>query len=346
MSLLAITIATQQSQQANYYIISLDSLGGTASAGISINNTGWVTGYSNLTGDGTTHATLWQNGLTFDLGTLGGPNSDVAWPVKNNKGLIVGIAETAAADPFGENWSCSNFFPTITHNQCLGFVIRNGVMSPLPTLGTNNNGFAAGANNRNQIVGWAENNIHDATCEAPQVLQFRAVIWGPKDGQIQELPPFPGDTTSSATAINDNGQVVGISGICNRAVGRLSAIHAVIWENGEVDELDNIGVGAWNTPTAINQKGDISGFVNQPGATVTGFRPLGVLWTKKDGLQILPKLTGDIRSIAWSINNVGQAVGQSYGGAKRFPCCHLARRRCHGFEQSDSPRIPHSGLRE
>jgi len=108
--------ATQQNQQANYYIISLDPLGGTASAGISINNTGWVTGYSNLTGDGTTHATLWQNGLTFDLDTLGGPNSDVAWPVKNNKGLIVGIAETAAMDPFGEKWSCSAFFPTVTYH--------------------------------------------------------------------------------------------------------------------------------------------------------------------------------------------------------------------------------------
>ena len=33
-----------------------------------------------------------------------------------------------------------------------------------------NNGFAAGANNREEIVGWAENAVHDATCVAPITL--------------------------------------------------------------------------------------------------------------------------------------------------------------------------------
>lgn len=85
-------------------------------------------------------------------------------------------------------------------------------MRPLPTLG-GTNGFATGTNNKGQIVGWAENTVHDPTCVAPQVLQFRAVAWGPKEGQIRELPPLPGDTVSAATALNDRGQVVGISGI-------------------------------------------------------------------------------------------------------------------------------------
>ena len=35
----------------------------------------------------------------------------------------------------------------------------------------------------------------------------------------------------AATAINDKGQVVGISGACGVAVGDVSAAHAVIWEN-------------------------------------------------------------------------------------------------------------------
>ena len=91
-------------------------------------------------------------------------------------------------------------------------------MRALPTLG-GNNGFATGANNRGQVVGWAENAVQDPTCVPPQVLQFRAVIWGPEDDQIQELLPLPGDTSSAATAINNRGQVVGISGICDQAVG-------------------------------------------------------------------------------------------------------------------------------
>jgi uncharacterized membrane protein len=61
-----------------------------------------------------------------------------------------------------------------------GFIWKNGVMRALPTLG-GNNGFASGVNNRGQIVGWSENKVYDHTCTPPQVLQFRAAIWGPSD---------------------------------------------------------------------------------------------------------------------------------------------------------------------
>ena len=71
-----------------------------------------------------------------------------------------------------------------TGYQCLGFVWEDGVMRPLPTLG-GTNGFATGANNKGQIVGWAENTVHDPTCVAPQVLQFRAVVWGRLPGEAE-----------------------------------------------------------------------------------------------------------------------------------------------------------------
>src|SRR5207247_5814817 len=86
------------------------------------------------------------------------------------------------------------------------------VMQALPTLG-GNQGFATGVNSRDQVVGWAETTVHDPTCNSPQVLQFRAVLWQPQQGAMQQLPPLPGDSTSAATAINDKGQAVGISGI-------------------------------------------------------------------------------------------------------------------------------------
>lgn len=258
-----------------------------------------------------THATLWRGGQALDLGTLGGPNSNVAWPVKNNRGLISGIAETAATDPLGENWSCSAFFPTVTHHTCLGFVWEGGVMRPLPTLG-GNNGFATGANNRGQVVGWAENTVHDPTCVPPQVLQFRAVLWGPGRNQIQELPPLPGDSTGAATAINDRGQVVGISGICDRAVGRFSAAHIVLWENGRVRDLGNLGGTAWNTAMAINQRGDVVGFSNLPGGSSPGaFNAHAFLWTKRDGIRDLGTLPGDVFSQALGINEQRQVVGLS-----------------------------------
>src|SRR5260221_2316438 len=183
-----------------YSVTNLASLGGTNGGANAIDNRGWVSGFSNLPGDLATHATLWRDGTLTDLGTLGGPNSEVGWPVKNNRGIISGFAETTALDPFGENWSCSAFFPTVTHHTCLGFVWGNGVMRALATLG-GNNGFATGSNNSGHVVGWAENTVHDSTCVAPQVLQFRAVDWAPY-GSPPELPPLPGDTTSAATAIN------------------------------------------------------------------------------------------------------------------------------------------------
>lgn len=94
--------------------------------------------------------------------------------------------------------------------------------------------------------------MRDATCVPPQVLQFRPVVWGPGPHQLRELPPLPGDTSGAATAINDRGQVVGISGICDQAVGRYTARHAVLWENGHATDFGNLGGDSWNTPMAIN----------------------------------------------------------------------------------------------
>ena len=168
-------------KQAHYQVFNLGTLGGTSSAGNTINNIGWAIGSANLPGDTTGHATAWLYGLKFDLGTLGGPNSNVVFPNRNNHGEVVGISQISSRDPLGEDWSCSAFFApaTATGHVCLGFVWKWGNMTPLPTLG-GNNGFAAAVNNSGRVVGWAENSVHDPTCLAPQVLQFRAVVWGPE----------------------------------------------------------------------------------------------------------------------------------------------------------------------
>ena len=75
-----------------YKVSNLPSNGGTISRGNSINDLGWVAGYSNLAGNTTRHATLWRDGLKFDLKTLGGLNSSIVWPVKNTGGRLAGIS--------------------------------------------------------------------------------------------------------------------------------------------------------------------------------------------------------------------------------------------------------------
>src|SRR5689334_11335452 len=207
-----------------YTVTALASLGGVSSAGNSVNNRGFVAGYSNLPDNMSRHAIVWRDDEShtlIDLGTLGGPNSSVTWNVKNDRGLIAGIAQTDIPDPLGEAWSSAAFFPPPNNVGfiCLGFVYKHGEMRALPTLG-GNNGFAAGANNHDEVVGWAENTCVDSACVPPQVLQFRPVVYGPRVNQIRELPLFPGDTSGAATAINDMHMAVGISGICDQAVGR------------------------------------------------------------------------------------------------------------------------------
>lgn len=301
----------------SYQVRNLGSLGGTSSAGISINRLGLVSGYANLAGDQRMHATLWLNGAPLDLGTLGGANSAITWPVKNDYGVLVGIAETAQLDPLGENWSCSAFFPTVTGHTCRGFVWRWGHMHALPTLG-GNNGFAAGANNLGQIVGWAENTVHDPTCDpaSNQVLQFKPVVWGPDDGDIHALPLIGNDTSGAATAVNDRGQIVGISGLCDQAVGRYSAIHAVLWQDGRTIDLGNLGGVAWNTPMAINEFGVVVGFANVPGGRSPGsFHAHAFVWSAAAGMRDLGTLPGDSISEALGINDEGLIVGESCGAS-------------------------------
>jgi probable HAF family extracellular repeat protein len=302
--------------KVQYNVSNLLSLGGTSSGGNSINDQSWVAGYSRLL-NRNRHATLWRNSLLTDLGTLGGPNSSVTWNVKNTAGIIVGISQTLTPEPLGESWSSAAFYSTPNNVGYinLGFVWEQGQMRGLPNFPGGNNGFATGANNLGQVVGWAENGVHDPTCCCTQVLQFRPAMWtlGPPD-QIHDLPLFPGDTSGAATAINDNGQIVGISGICDQAVGRHTARHAVLWENGKVTNLGTFPAAWWNTPTAINQHGDIVGFAGDP-AFVEGDVLHAFMWTREDGLRPLKPLKGrtpqHVDSEAYGINEARQVVGVS-----------------------------------
>jgi probable HAF family extracellular repeat protein len=238
--------------------------------------------------------------------------------VKNTAGIVVGISQTGDPEPLGERWSSAAFYSTPNNVGYinLGFVWQNNLMRGLPPFPGGNNGFATGANNSGQVVGWAENGVHDPNCCCTQVLQFRPAVWtlGPPD-QIQGLPLIPGDSSGAATAINDNGQIVGISGICDQAVGRHTAKHAVLWQNGTVlDIYPNAPAPWWNTPTAINQRGDVVGFAGDA-AFVEGDIVHAFMWTREDGIRQLKPLPNrtpkHVDSEAYGINEARQVVGVS-----------------------------------
>lgn len=302
---------------SQYTVVALDPLGGSLAGANSINNQNWATGISTLASGSYFHAALWENGGgAMDLGTLGGPNSGVEWPNKSERGLIVGISETSDAQKLGETWSCAfAFFPQPPSGHiCRGFAWRNGKMSALPTLG-GNNGFAAGANAHGAIVGWAETRKHDSTCTPPQVLQFEAVRYDGKGRHAKELRPLHGDPDGAATDINDRGEVVGISGICDQAVGRFTARHAVMWHGNKAIDLGSLGGVAWNTPMAINDRGVIVGFSDLTGDSTGTPNFHAFLWTKKTGMQDLGTLPGDTYSEALGVNEAGQVVGESFSAS-------------------------------
>jgi probable HAF family extracellular repeat protein len=133
------------------------------------------------------------------------------------------------------------------------------------------------------------------------------VIYGPRRNAIHALPLIAGDSSGAATALNDHGQVVGISGACDQAVGRHTALHAVLWDHGNAID---IGAGAltapyWNTPTAINELGDVVGFAGEDEA---GSITHAFLWTAARGIEFLNDVPGD-NSNATAINIRGEVVG-------------------------------------
>jgi hypothetical protein len=89
------------------------SVDGKHSRGNSIDNNGWVAGYSHLN-DSFRYATLWIGDRPLDLGTLGSPNPDknssVAWPVKNTGGVIVGFPRPMRPTHTGRTGSAPRSF--------------------------------------------------------------------------------------------------------------------------------------------------------------------------------------------------------------------------------------------
>jgi probable HAF family extracellular repeat protein len=290
ISLLAALAIAQPAPR--YTVTDLGTLGGTYSYDFGINNAGRVAGGSatpTQTGGLSQTAFLWYGGHMTDLGTLGGPNSSAGGPNANGEAAIV--SETSKTDPNGED-----FCEFGTHLQCLGAIWKNGALTALPTLAGGNNANAFGLNNRGQVIGFSENGIHDSTCLSGgtpfQVIRFEAVLWEP-NGEIRELPPLKGDTVGFAFGINDDGQVVGSSGLCSNTSipPNPSAPHAVLWEkDGSATNLGNLG-GAGAVADSINNRGEVVGASNSSkDGTVHAF-----LWTSPQACRTSVRFQGPSR---------------------------------------------------
>ncbi len=300
--LLAATLSAQTKETAAQYIVlKLGSLGGTVGRSNAVNDRGWVSGWWNLPGDTNHHAVLWIDAQSNDLGTLGGPNSEIEFIATNDFGLLAVGSDTSNIDPYGENFC---FFTPSDNRLCSAFQWQNGVMSALPGLGGNNS-YATSSNRSGHIVGFAET-VFDPNCLAPQVFDFHGGLW--KDGRVQNLYPLSGDAVSAAFAINDWDVAAGGSGFCGSTsvLGFALSLHAVIWRNGSPTDLGSLGGQFNNVATGINSRGQVVGMSDLPGDSTNH----AFLW-QNGTITDLGTLPGDVFSVAWKISERGQILGQS-----------------------------------
>jgi probable HAF family extracellular repeat protein len=279
-----------------YYPVTLDGLGGSVSFAININSSGQASGTSLLTGNEIVHAQIWiRPPRTIDLGTLGGPNSEIIQYNHGAAGRFVGWSETSDTDPYDENYCGFG-----TSHICRGFSWRHGKMTSLPTLGGNND-ETNDLNERGQMAGDSETTTKDPSCSPPQVFDFLGVIWQP-NGTITTLPPYPGDTVSYAYTLDQSGrEAVGNSGTC-----AAPTTHAVLWQNASSpSNLGSLG-GTVNLALDINNRGQIVGNSDLYGNTATH----SFLW-QRGTMSDLGTLPGDVDSFTGGINDEGQVVGES-----------------------------------
>ncbi len=310
-SALLATMAT--AQPPAYKVIDLGKVGGAPGQPFYLAGNGLATG-AVIAPDGGVHAVFWSIGLGLkvDIGAPGlrGPNS-IAFGM-NQKAQIVGEAQTSSADPNGEDFCGFKALGFTSSGSCVPFLWQSSAMTALPTLG-GKNGMANSISSQGEIAGAAETGTADPACQAPQIFQFKPVVW--QQGKVQALPMYPADSEGIAFAINDSGQVVGASGVCGAfnpvGLSWMQPLHALLWQpSGAVTDLGNLGgTGAFNGIQAfsVNNLGQVVGYSDLAGDTAFH----GFLWTVKTGMQDLGTLPGDSFSVAITVNDSGQVVGDS-----------------------------------
>jgi probable HAF family extracellular repeat protein len=233
---------------------------------------------------------LWRDGHMSALPTVGGNNGQAS--AINNRGEVVGFAETADADP-----TCP---PAPAEVPVLW---DKGQAHALPLVGTDPDGFAFGINDRGQAVGYSGNcsfathavvwknntavvlqDLGGTKSNVAYVINNRgqiagkvrsadgttyvAALWQP-DGTLTNLGILPGDFAAFATGINDRGQVVG-----NNFDSNFNWSHGFIWQNGVMTDLNTLIPADSNlfiiSASNVNERGQISGMASVVSGPHTG----------------------------------------------------------------------------
>jgi probable HAF family extracellular repeat protein len=276
-----------------------------------------------------------------DLGTLGGPHSygsvnGDGFALLNNSGVVASSADLSSVDP-NAAFFCYNPPGCL---QAHAAMWKDGVITDLGALPTNNNSAAGSINARGWATGQSQTSVIDPVAGIPE---FRAVLW--KDGEIIDLGTLETGTESLGIYVNDAGQVIGFSTVSTAPTTDPIAFfgfptHTFIWQNGEKRDIgtlggDGAGPGAScsNPPPGTVVGGSSTSVVPNPNTGLLTVDPF--LW--RDGEMVDLGTLGGTNGFAQCVNNRLQVIGQSsvaaHPAACNFPAAdpdHVGP-GCHAF---------------
>ena len=252
--------------------------------------------------DGTNYnASVWSDGVTEGLGTLGG---DMSYPIGiNDSGEVIGAAQGPHGKWHGFFWkdgvmtsldaglhetaypSAINSSGQVTgyvyrRGQVTGFTWKNGVMDELPGLGGYT--YPVGLNDAGQILysSWSRRGTSSGTFLYDH-------------GDVSEITTSD-DAMTYPIAINAAGEAL------VQSYGDDGSYSAMIYDDGDLIDL---GSGSWGT--AIDAEGEVIGGVYSDDGTMTA-----MFWDA-DGVAVPLEGLGGMWTWASAMNDVGEIVGYS-----------------------------------
>lgn len=210
---------------------------------------------------------VWHNGAMTELPTLGGTHGFAA--SINNRGQIVGWAETPVHDPTCVGESPVDPDPVqILQFRAVMWEPRRGKIRELPPLPGDSASSAVGINEWGQAVG----NSGDCDQAVGRRTGRHSVLWD--RGEPREIPNLGGTMWHTPQDINERGDVVGFSNLPGDGPPENDGFnaHAFLWFRGSdvAIDLGTLADHAFSQAQAISNRRQVVG-VSFGGAPLRAF---------------------------------------------------------------------------